>query len=229
MNCARCGEDLGKKPAINVEGSIYCYKCSKKEVAKRQEAKRDAIRQRYESEKKLFDEAKTEYTKKLSVWEWEKHQYVYSGIFTKFSGDIRRKREHEFLELYPPPKFDRTEPKFEVPRVHHSPQARGETVLLPPNYREEILRRDKFTCQSCGQKKKRKNLEVHHITQKSKDGPTDPTNLVTVCKYCHDRENWYEHVRKFPTTTKEPVKKKRWQFYIDDRLRIFPRRYRRSF
>lgn len=53
------------------------------------------------------------------------------------------------------------------------------------NLRSIILKRDNFTCQSCGSKK---NLQVHHkkyrgfYKEKLKD-------LITLCKYCH----WYQH------------------------------------
>jgi len=54
------------------------------------------------------------------------------------------------------------------------------------NLREYILYRDNHTCCGCKGKSKDNILEIHHIVQR-KDGGTDkPSNLVTLCKTCHD-------------------------------------------
>lgn len=83
----------------------------------------------------------------------------------------------------------------------------------PESYdRAAILKRDCHTCQNCGKRKQKKNLEVHHIIPRSKGGTDDPTNLVTLCVRCHDREKWFGHVRKHPTTLLKP-KPYRTRFY----------------
>ncbi len=53
------------------------------------------------------------------------------------------------------------------------------------NVREYVLWRDGHTCQHCKGKSKDKVLEVHHTTsrQVTSDKPSD---LVTLCKTCHD-------------------------------------------
>lgn len=66
--------------------------------------------------------------------------------------------------------------------------------------REAILERDQYTCQSCGQQKKVEKLEVHHVLPRAKDGSDTATNLVTLCLHCHDREDWFGHIRAYPTT-----------------------------
>jgi hypothetical protein len=77
------------------------------------------------------------------------------------------------------------------------------------NYRRQILLRDGYVCQNCGEQKTDTNLEVHHIHTKAKDGPDHPTNLITLCLYCHDREKWFDHNRKFPTTIRR--RSRRWR------------------
>jgi len=70
------------------------------------------------------------------------------------------------------------------------------------NYRKEVLERDQYTCQSCSAKKASKNLEVHHVKPQSQGGDDFLTNLVCLCISCHDREKWFGHRRKYPTTIK---------------------------
>jgi len=57
--------------------------------------------------------------------------------------------------------------------------------------RLEILRRDGWRCQFCGE---RKNLEVHHIQFRSHLGADCEANLVTLCASCHmsihQRRGW---------------------------------------
>ena len=50
--------------------------------------------------------------------------------------------------------------------------------------REAVLNRDGYKCQRCGKKNCR--LEVHHIIYRSKGGSDDESNLITLCKECHD-------------------------------------------
>lgn len=64
-----------------------------------------------------------------------------------------------------------------------------------PNYgyenRKQYIRaRDKCTCQLCGDKQaknKKVELEVHHIRPKNQGGTDHETNLITLCKSCHDK------------------------------------------
>jgi 5-methylcytosine-specific restriction protein A len=64
-------------------------------------------------------------------------------------------------------------------------------------YSTQMLYRDNFTCQDCGEFHAYKNkhgiylpasdgqLEVHHILPVSCGGGDEPTNLITLCKACH--------------------------------------------
>lgn len=124
-------------------------------------------------------------------------------LYIMISSYIEGKRTEKFLLHNPEPLFSLSEPQYYAPaKVNHNRLEHDGTMLLNWNYREEILKRDKNTCQSCGQRKHRKNLEVHHIIPRSKGGSDKPTNLITLCKHCHDREDWYGHHRAFPTTLK---------------------------
>lgn len=52
--------------------------------------------------------------------------------------------------------------------------------------RDYILKRDNYTCQSCGLKN---NLTVDHIIQLSRGGTNNSENLQTLCRYCHEKKD----------------------------------------
>jgi hypothetical protein len=54
------------------------------------------------------------------------------------------------------------------------------------NTKAYVLTRDSYTCQSCKNKKKDSRLHVHHIIFRSNNGSDDESNLITLCKTCHD-------------------------------------------
>jgi hypothetical protein len=54
------------------------------------------------------------------------------------------------------------------------------------NTKAYVLVRDKYTCQACKNKKKDSRLHVHHIIFRSNQGSDDESNLITLCKTCHD-------------------------------------------
>ncbi len=51
--------------------------------------------------------------------------------------------------------------------------------------RFEILERDKFTCQYCGQQAPQVILEIDHIIPRAKGGSDDRNNLITSCIACN--------------------------------------------
>lgn len=56
----------------------------------------------------------------------------------------------------------------------------------PPNWNElkkSILKRDKYRCSRCGANNLK--LHVHHIRSLSRGGSNHPSNLTTLCEYCH--------------------------------------------
>ena len=54
------------------------------------------------------------------------------------------------------------------------------------NVREYVLDRDNHTCQCCKGKSGSDILQTHHITPRKDGGSNAPSNLVTLCKPCHD-------------------------------------------
>lgn len=54
------------------------------------------------------------------------------------------------------------------------------------NTKAYVLNRDNYTCQHCKGKTKTKKLETHHIIPRSKNGSDEESNLITLCKTCHD-------------------------------------------
>jgi 5-methylcytosine-specific restriction endonuclease McrA len=54
------------------------------------------------------------------------------------------------------------------------------------NTKAYVLTRDGYICQQCKGKSKARRLEVHHIIFRSQHGSDEETNLITLCKTCHD-------------------------------------------
>jgi 5-methylcytosine-specific restriction endonuclease McrA len=45
-----------------------------------------------------------------------------------------------------------------------------------------VLERDGWRCQQCGA---REHLDVHHLLARSRGGPDEERNLMTLCRRCH--------------------------------------------
>lgn len=54
-----------------------------------------------------------------------------------------------------------------------------------PFSRENILKRDEYTCQYCGKKLSGKELTLDHVYPKSRLGPDTWENIVACCKECN--------------------------------------------
>jgi hypothetical protein len=117
--------------------------------------------------------------------------------------EIQSRRNKEFCKMHPEPRFDKIRPQLTSVHVHHFPDGDddGSFIMGEGGYRNEILRRDGYMCQNCAEKKESVDLEVHHVIPRADGGGQSPTNLITLCKRCHDLERWYGHVRLYPTTT----------------------------
>jgi len=61
-------------------------------------------------------------------------------------------------------------PRIRVPAVQYA------------ELHQEILARDNWRCQMCGSLK---NLDVHHLRRRSSFGDDSETNLITLCRQCH--------------------------------------------
>ena len=55
------------------------------------------------------------------------------------------------------------------------------------NTKSYVLDRDNYTCQYCKGKSKDSKLEVHHIIFRSNNGSNEASNLICLCKTCHDK------------------------------------------
>jgi hypothetical protein len=70
---------------------------------------------------------------------------------------------------------------------------------IPDPVRGRVLRRDKYTCQSCGwnhdlwNPSDPRHLELHHIEHHARGGKNIEENLRTVCTVCHDDVHRHAH------------------------------------
>lgn len=55
------------------------------------------------------------------------------------------------------------------------------------NTKAYVLDRDGYQCQHCKGRSKDDRLEVHHIVFRSNGGSDEESNLITLCKTCHNR------------------------------------------
>jgi 5-methylcytosine-specific restriction endonuclease McrA len=51
----------------------------------------------------------------------------------------------------------------------------------------EVLAREDYTCQHCGERHPEGTLEIHHIIPVSKMGSNRPDNLMALCSECHKK------------------------------------------
>ena len=68
------------------------------------------------------------------------------------------------------------------PFSHKKPRIRVVSVRYA-RLRRGILERDNWRCQVCGCLK---NLDVHHLRRRSQLGDDAETNLITLCRECHE-------------------------------------------
>jgi hypothetical protein len=71
------------------------------------------------------------------------------------------------------------------PRIRKAPK-------LYVTLRREILERDGWRCQKCGCSK---NLDVHHLRRRSSLGDDAETNLITLCRECHQSSHGFAFSR----------------------------------
>jgi 5-methylcytosine-specific restriction endonuclease McrA len=57
-----------------------------------------------------------------------------------------------------------------------------------PYSRKNILIRDAYTCQYCGNEFNSNELTIDHIVPKVQDGANDWTNIVACCRACNVRK-----------------------------------------
>ena len=73
-----------------------------------------------------------------------------------------------------------------VPLDYEKKEIKKQRSVIPPALRYKILKRDRFTCKSCGARAPDVELEVDHIIPVSKGGKElDEKNLETKCRDCN--------------------------------------------
>ncbi len=80
---------------------------------------------------------------------------------------------------------------FKIMRAHRRGLLRMDGFAdYPPSWKDvarKIRARDKFSCTDCGSKEF--ILDVHHIVYLSKHGTNQQSNLITLCRPCHESEH----------------------------------------
>lgn len=214
-----------------MEGSVHCFKCAKTVVAEKDSVPRSLLNEyhaRLEQHKKEVREfqqwltARDGFASRARV---TVPGYLSAAAISGLVGFLITPAlavltivlSLYFLSLHSDRQFSKQCLQYEL--SHPQPRRPAERPEYPsPTYtkhslvrirtgkqcsRKEILSRDGNQCVLC---ESSENLEVHHIRPRADWGNDDPTNLVTLCKHCHDREDWYGHKHAFPTTIKNEVK-----------------------
>lgn len=218
--CKSCVVSLLDRPCILMGSDRYCFKCAKQKVEEEKQLKyTESIRAAHEwrnCRDQFFDQAggKDVFWESLTLagfgavlgYAWLKGfgaligGVVSFGIRQYFWSRKLQRLEETFRATNPEPKELSSARTAEVLFVLD----RTEFNVAAPvtNLRPVVLQRDGYTCQNCGVRKQERELEMHHVEMRSKGGPDILENLVTLCLECHDREDWFGHVRAYPTTRK---------------------------
>jgi len=61
-------------------------------------------------------------------------------------------------------------------------------IPIPLEVRKYVYNRDKYQCQSCGQKLNETTLSIDHIIPLAKGGSNDISNLQTLCLKCNQEK-----------------------------------------
>lgn len=87
------------------------------------------------------------------------------------------------------------------PEITNEERGKGRFGIGIPQWRKEVYKRDKFTCQCCGDNKGG-NLNAHHLNGYNfdKEHRTDINNGITLCKTCHKR---FHEIYGYGNNTKE--------------------------
>jgi hypothetical protein len=218
QKCFICESNLTGRPKIYIEGDIYCYRCAKEAIAAQEEviAKNQAqALKEYEDKAltyRIWKEAlalampsKTTQTSIIIGVAIVASSFVpASFFFSVLSGLLLGLLANHFFVESRKATWLRTHPQPTFPSYPSAKQTRSKMrlvggvtgKLLPGNYRQQILERDGFRCQCCGQVFPSDKLEIHHIKPQAKGGKSLSTNLITLCYTCHLHEDWFGHKHK---------------------------------
>lgn len=97
--------------------------------------------------------------------------------------------------------------------------AKNQRRLMTPALREEIKRRDNYTCQRCGKQMfDGVGLQIDHIIPIAKSGKTVASNLQVLCSRCNGSKGG-QSLAAIPTALRRKVHKRRPRY---GRLRLPP-------
>ena len=109
------------------------------------------------------------------------------SIKSKVNGHLR---EMKYVEsILPISKWNIETASFDIHKITN-PDISGRDYQKGPmkdfyNVKAFVLARDNYKCQS-GRKCCSKKLHVHHIVFRSQGGTNTPSNLITLCEWCHE-------------------------------------------
>jgi hypothetical protein len=91
--------------------------------------------------------------------------------------------------------------------------------------RKNVIWRDKYICQYCGNKFPYHELTMDHVIPKSRGGDKEWINIVACCKQCNTKKG-----NKTPQEARMPLIKKpsvpRWNIQVLIRDRIIPKEWK---
>jgi 5-methylcytosine-specific restriction endonuclease McrA len=76
----------------------------------------------------------------------------------------------------------------------------------PPLSRTNILARDNFECQYCGEELSSKEATLDHVTPRSQNGPTTWDNIVCCCVECNRKKGGRTPKQAKMRLRKQPIK-----------------------
>lgn len=203
--CDWCGDYVRDKPKFLLKETLLCYKCCKL-LCNRLESIAEDLNE--------ISRRKVEETKRIhESWAYDMRYYLahkpLSVKLAEFFGTSSASYYEELLQKYPEPHCNEYTPVSPAVSLVDNP------FLEVPTTRQKILNRDKNLCQLCGIYHIAGgafSLEVHHIVPKAKGGKDSPTNLIALCKQCHDHETWFGHTRAYKTTGEFDGFENQWEY-----------------
>jgi hypothetical protein len=117
-----------------------------------------------------FERAAYYYAKALVLWAAGERDVVLRGGFSRATGERSRLAMNSIIAL---------KGKDFMVRTYERE---------PTLSKEMLLARDRHVCAYCGQRFKASELEMEHVTPRSRGGDDHWTNLVAACRKCNDRK-----------------------------------------
>jgi 5-methylcytosine-specific restriction endonuclease McrA len=219
--CIACDKNLAGHPRIRFDGEVYCYHCAKGVVGEQDWVAEQQLAPKlkeYESQVARYETWQNNF--KAASPSKGTQGFIVVGVavgFAYFVGEGKETGDIVFLFLcglviglvvnlfYVDRKqgeWTRRNPKPAYPSRPSGDFASNRIELvgggtkgrqIAGSYRKQILERDGYKCQNCGNVLPADQLEVHHIKSRAKRGKNLSTNLITLCFDCHLDEDWFGH------------------------------------